>query len=73
MNRKQAELLESAMRAANDRSRLLYAIGQVFSAIGVPANQSENIIRDVRAANFDSLHKLLKKSQKRVDKSQKRD
>lgn len=55
-----SKLLQGTVKAANDRSRLECALREVFSAFAVPSTQQDKVIADVRAANFESLKKLIR-------------
>ncbi len=47
-------------KVANDRTRLQIAFEQTLNKLGLPESQIKKIVKDVRAADFDSLHKTLK-------------
>jgi len=49
-----------AYHLCNDRSRLQFALDRVFTKLGVPDQQRDKIIKDVRNCDFSSLDKLLK-------------
>lgn len=51
---------EELCRVANDRTRLQMALEQTLSRLGLPESQINKIVKDVRAADFNSLHKALK-------------
>ena len=51
---------EELCRVANDRTRLQIAFEQTLNKLGLQESQIKKIVKDVRAADFDSLHKTLK-------------
>jgi hypothetical protein len=51
---------EELCKVANDRTRLQIAFEKTLNKLGLPDSQINKIVKDVRAADFDSLHKTLK-------------
>jgi len=51
---------EELCKVANDRTRLQIAFEQTLSRLGLPESQINKIVKDVRAADFNSLHKTLR-------------
>ena len=51
---------EELCKVANDRTRLQIAFEKTLNELGLPDSQINKIVKDVRAADFDSLHKTLK-------------
>ncbi|WDE06666.1 hypothetical protein SG34_007095 [Thalassomonas viridans] len=48
-------------KMANDRTRLEYALRQVLSSMSLAGEQTDNLIADVKSADFSSLNQLLTK------------
>ena len=55
------KLRRGTVKAVNDRERMRLALHKIFEAFGVPELQQNKIIEDVRACDFDSLNKLIRK------------
>lgn len=51
---------EELCKVANDRTRLQMAFEQILNRLGLPESQIKKIVKDVRAADFNSLHKALR-------------
>lgn len=51
---------EELCKVANDRTRLQMAFERTLKKLGLTDSQINKIVKDVRAADFDSLHKTLK-------------
>lgn len=49
-----------ACRFINDRARLEFALQTTLATLGVCEQQRSKVVTDIKAADFRSLHKLLR-------------
>jgi len=55
--------VKDAYRFINDRERFKHALRECLSARGIPERQRDEIIKNVRECDFNSLHRALGRSQ----------
>ena len=54
------KLADDMCRLANDRTRLQFAFEKTLAKLGVPKNQIDKAMKDIRACDFTSIEKIMK-------------